>query len=233
MRKKATWWITVAVASALTLVAPTTVHAAETAAPLPAAKEAYLRDFMTMFDVPKAKQELLIDDLERGEIWDSFSGSVDPVSTSRKTTQGQVWTVDRFPDGSVVAQSIEQAPLKPGGVQPMGVNDCGYTSGKFGNYSNCNIYYWVGVVSLNFKANFSIVSGGYDRITLAWSFTYSIGAACSASIASSGIVKGTESATGKAIAGFVVNAQMCGVPFSQTFPSYLYVGSNKALHEYS
>lgn len=89
------------------------------------------------------------------------------------------------------------------------------------------------MVQIGFYANFSIVSGGNDKITSAWGGTLFAGGACSQTVPGASIVKGTESSTGKAVAGLTAQATMCGTSFTTNFPTYLHVGGNRADHVYS
>src|SRR5690606_24068857 len=121
-----------------------------------------------------------------------------------------------------------------GGISARGVDGCNYSAGKYGNFSNCHIYYWVGVVQLGFYANFSIVRGGNDKITSVWGGTLFAGGACAQHVPAPTITKGTGSSTGKATAGLTAQAAICPpVPGTVNFPSYLHVGGNQAQHVYS
>ncbi|WP_449407228.1 hypothetical protein [Microbacterium maritypicum] len=196
------------------------------------ADEQTTRDFFEKFDVDVTTQDRLLAEFNAGESWDSMTSSATPVSVESRTIDGVSWTVSTFDDGSVRAEGIG-SDAAAGGVSARGVDSCNYSVGKYGNFSNCHIYYWVGVVQLGFYANFSIVSGGNDKITSVWGGTLFAGGACSQSVPSPTIVKGTESSTGKAVAGLTAQATMCAINQTVNFPSYLHVGGNRADHVYS
>lgn len=195
--------------------------------------EQVARDFFDKFEVPAATQDRLINDFNAGGSWDSFSSSSEPTLVETRRFDGVSWTVSTFDDGSVRAEGIG-SDAAAGGIAARGVDGCNYSAGKFGNFSNCHIYYWVGAVQMGFYANFSIVSGGNDKITSVWGGTLFAAGACGQSVPAPTIIKGTESSTGKAIAGLTAQATMCPpLPATVNFPSYLHVGGNQAQHVYS
>lgn len=198
------------------------------------ADEQVARDFFDKFGVDLATQDRLLNEYRAGDSWDAMTSAAVPVSVEQQVSDGVTWTVNTFDDGSVRAEGIgsDSASLS-GGVAARGVDGCNYSVGKYGNFSNCHIYAWVGVVQIGFYANFSIVSGGNDKITNVWGGTLFAGGACSQSVPPAQIIKGTESSTGKAIAGLTAQATMCGTMFNVSFPTYLHVGGNRADHVYS
>lgn len=226
-----------ALLGAIGVAAP--ANAETSAVRLSATDEGQIRSFFTKFDVDSATQDQLVADFKAGIQWQSLTSTSVPATTSHKVSEGVDWNVETFADGSVRATGIGDSgantPLsdRNGALSPRGVNDCGYSDGVAGNYYNCNIYYWVGVVTSNFKANFTINGSGYDSITSVWGSTFTAIGSCASSIPAPTIVKGSESSTGPAAAGFTATAQMCGYPYGTSFPSYLYVGGNRAWHEFS
>lgn len=209
--------------------------------PLSEAAELDVREFFDKFDVPAATQNELIDNYEAGQQWDSLTSDATPASVEVVSSDGVEWTVNRFEDGSVRADGIGGGSASLGGnddsgdsVVTLGVDGCGYSSGAYGNFFNCHIYYWVGLVQLGFYANFSINSGANnDQITTVWGGELFAGGGCSQSVPTASIVKGTESSTGPAVAGLTAQATTCVTNGTINFPSYLHVGGNQATHVYS
>lgn len=207
-------------------------QATQTAPILSPTDQAQLTEFFDKFNVSSVERASLMHAFYTGKTWQSMDGSSNPTSTETTTSNGVEWTVERFDDGSVRASGIGSNSTS-GSVTVRGVNNCGYSAGKTGNFQSCYIYYWVGLVSSGFYANFTINASGYDKITSVWGGSFTAGGACSASVPAPSIVKGTESATGKAVAGYTPVATMCGLPYTTSFPSYLHVGGNQATHVYS
>nr|BFF09228.1 hypothetical protein GCM10025699_05310 [Microbacterium flavescens] len=195
--------------------------------------EVKVREFFDKFNVAEDTQDRLIAEFEAGGTWDAQSSTAKARKKSVREIDGVSWTVSTYADGSVRAEGIGEGPASAGGVTPFGVDGCGYKAGATGNFSSCHIYYWVGVVQLGFYANFTISKTGYDKITSAWSGTLFAGGACSQNVPEARVVKGTESSTGKAVAGLTAQATMCATSFTVNFPSYLHVGGNQATHVYS
>lgn len=194
--------------------------------------EKVVRQFFDKFAVSGDTQDRLIDEFKAGGSWDSLSSSSEPVSIETRDLGETSWTVSTFDDGSVRAEGIG-SDVADGAVSTLGVDGCNYSVGKFGNFSNCHIYYWVGLVQLGWYANFSIVSGGSDKITSAWGGSLWATGACSQEVPEARVIKGTESSTGKALAGLTAQASMCAVPGVVNFETYLHVGANRANHVYS
>jgi hypothetical protein len=234
MRRAVALAASAVLASTLLVGAPLSASASTPGIFAPGFEEAN-RAFLTTFGVTGSAQDELIDVLASGGTWDSMSTAHNkPIKSRQHYADGVTWDVSEFADGSISAKYVGSGV--PGSSQlemsPMGVNDCGYSSGKTGNFSNCNIYMWVGAVSMGFKANFTINASGYDKITLLWGASWAIGGACSASQLYFGTPKATESSTGPAIGLLTVQAQMCVVGYNSNFNSELAVGSNKATHSW-
>jgi hypothetical protein len=201
-------------------------------------EESQLRVFFDTFDVDTATQDELIATFESGGRWDSLSSESAPTSVDERVINGIPWMVTEYADGSVAASGIggsptsaEKAELARGGLSTQGVNDCGYSAGKTGSFSNCNIYYWVGAVTSSFRADFTIRSGT-DFITSARDSNFTAVGACSSSAPNPSIVRSIESGSSPAEAGFTASATMCVTGFTTTFPNYLRVGGNQATHYY-
>jgi hypothetical protein len=221
---------------AATLAAPpltATAAASNTrAVTLSSVEKSQLQDFFNQFGVDSSVRDRLISSFEQGAKWDSLSSASKPKSVERQVSKGLNWTVSTFTDGSIRAEAIGDPIVEPGTVQTRGINDCGYSPGKTGNFRSCNIYYWVGAVQSGFKANFTINASGHDKITSVWAPSFTALGACGANVPDPRIVKGTESSTGKATAGYSPTATMCVTGYTTSFPSYLNVGGNRATHHY-
>ncbi|WP_427870940.1 hypothetical protein [Leucobacter luti] len=192
---------------------------------------AQLQSCFDTFAVPKAQQDSLITSFLDGKMWKCVTNAESPVASEQLLRNGVRWNLDRFSDGSVRANGIGTPEFSQGHT-PRGVNDCGYEPGKKGNFANCNIYYWVGLVQSGFRANFTVVHRGWDKITSVWAPSFTAIGACSANVPEPSIVKRTESPTGAAVAGFTPSATMCATNYSTTFPSYLHVGGDQATHHF-
>jgi hypothetical protein len=212
---------------------PTAAVPMEAPANLSAADETAVRSFFDKFGVGLATQDRLIAEFEAGGRWDSMSVGSVARSTTVRNLDGVSWSVSTYSDGSVKAEGIGSDTGSARGINQLGVNGCNYVAGRYGNFSGCHIYYWVGVVQMGFYADFTIAKGAYDKITSAWGGTLFAGGACGQTVPEARIVKKSESSTGKAVAGLTAQATMCGTGFTVNFPSYLHVGGNRATHNYN
>ncbi|MDZ8276526.1 hypothetical protein R2Q81_11290 [Microbacterium aquimaris] len=167
---------------------------------------ANVSDFLDTHGVEEATRDTLVAKLESGELLDSQNGS-EPVSTSTTTTGGYEVTISTYADGSVSESRVElpTSAETPGLVTPFGVTGC---SGTATSRQGCLVDRWDGVIRQSFRADFTYVTNGYDRIDSVYSSTYNVYGATSSSVTYFGISKKYENASGPARAEYRVSAQL-------------------------
>lgn len=166
------------------------------------------REFLTAYGVDKKTQRALFEKLEAGLPWDSFTSNSVPVSTADYVEDGFQVTESRYADGSVSVSRM-QIPVKAAATGDFSVmsspNSC--TIGSNGARTNCIVDMWVGAVSMSFRANYNVVTSVVSSV---WGASYSIGAACSASVSYLG--RPTSN-----IGLLTVTAQMCVIGYASAF----------------
>lgn len=161
---------------------------------------------LTEYDVPAATQDALIAKLRGGELPDSWGG-VAPLSTNTSEVDGADVKVERFPDGSVTVTKVELPT--PEGVASRGVSGCGtYTTAGQTHRTNCYVDRWDGVVWQNFRADFTYVDNGYDRIDSVGTESGGIVGASGGGKVRFGITKKYENAAGPARAEYVIDGTL-------------------------
>lgn len=125
-----------------------------------------LREFFDEASIPDDKRESLLQKLDQGEIWDSFS-EVEPVNSDSVVIGGQLKTIDRYPDGSATITVIDLPDPASGGVGPAGISGCVLVSGSayHANYEGCHAVVNRGVVEMGFYYNTATNPGVLGRIT--------------------------------------------------------------------
>lgn len=174
------------------------------------------KEFMTEFNVPQETQLRLIEEYLAGNTWDSMTPGETPVDTVSESNQSGDFTISTFADGSVSVSKIEHATQI---VNPWtrGISGCSKSGTQ---YNNCRVDMWVGLVSLSFYASYNLST---NRVTNGpWGGGYTIGGACSAYISYIG-------RPAVNIGQMIVQAQMCGIPYSTWFELRLTVTGGRAV----
>lgn len=176
--------------------------------------------FFDEYGVDRVTQQRLVSVIESGGRWEAMSADSTPIASETSEALGPndhraETVVDRYSDGSVSVRSLE-LPADDGAI--------GGCSRSGTSYSNCTVDFWYGLVSMSFKADYSLASGK-NRITNQWGATWTIGGACSTSKNYFGRPSSTR-------ARLEVQAQMCSLPYTTTFYLELSVGGNRAGYTY-
>ena len=173
------------------------------------------RQFMSQYGVDPDIQDALVGKYLRGETWDSMNPGANPTDVSEFERADGAYTLFRFGDGSIAVTRIEKATeVNP---RQRGISGCSVSGAQ---YNGCKIDTWVGVVMLSFYTSYNLST---NRVTTApWGAGYTIGGACSAYVSYLG-----RPATN--LAQMIVQAQMCGVPYTTWFELRLTVSAGKAV----
>lgn len=158
-------------------------------------------EFWTEYGVPPGVQESLVAKIRSGQAPDSV-GATTPATVELHTRDGFEVTESTYPDGSISVTRMElPGAAHPGGISTFAVSGCS-VSGNF--RSNCIVDRWDGVIQQSFRADFTFVDNGYDRIDAVRSANYTVIGSSSSSQVSFGVVKKYENAAGPARAEFIV-----------------------------
>jgi len=125
-------------------------------------QRAELETGLDLFDVSDADIDSLINKLEQGIRWDSFSDA-EPVEIEYDAVEGFDYAISRYEDGSFIAAGIEQSAVaSDGDVAPLSVGGCATsgTSAGVAYGTDCTVRVDSGTVSGEFKASWSAWSGG-------------------------------------------------------------------------
>jgi hypothetical protein len=191
-----------------------------------------LATFLTDNGVPADTQVALLDKLEAGGTWDSMAGKA-PVSITTSSDGSEKRTISTYADGSIVVDTMQlptpAATPTPGTITPMDVKNCRSTAGGSGyvNFYDCQASSSTGLMVMGFNISYSIVNGGYDKITNVNS-PYREASPGTATAPVLGIKKATENASGSAWASIVSTyTGPTGSP-SGTYEMRALVGNNTA-----
>ena len=188
-----------------------------------------LREFMTEYGVDKPTQGKLIAEYLSGGTWESASSANVPVATDSYVELGYHFTINRYSDGSVNVLRVE-LPVEQidGQITTQAISGCSVVnSGTSSARNGCKVDFWYGLVAMSFRASFTYLTPGYDRIDEVYGASWSIGGACSTTQNYFGIQKKYENVNGPARARLEVQAQMCG-GYTTTFFLQLTVGTGGA-----
>ncbi|MCR2818829.1 hypothetical protein NQ166_08295 [Microbacterium sp. zg.Y1090] len=183
--------------------------------------------------MPTTTQDALVDKLLSGEPLDSMTGAA-PVSTNTTVESGFEVTENVYADGSVSINRIEIAKPAPapGTITPFGVSGCSTSNGSgVVRKTNCLIDRWDGIVQQNFRADFTFVNNGYDRIDSIYSQSSVVYGARSWKQESFSIGKRYENASGPARAEYRISADTVLGTFS--YGLGLRVGANIGGQQYT
>lgn len=126
-----------------------------------------LRSWFTSQGISVTTQDALIAKLDRGELLDSMTGSVQPVGTTTTETSTELLSRSVYPDGSVSVTSLETPPTTAGArsgtrsFSPQQITGCKESNG--GGYvveSNCKVEIATGPYDLWFNATYERYTGG-------------------------------------------------------------------------
>jgi hypothetical protein len=175
----------------------------------------------TILDAARTGQPLLADD-----------PNATPVSTQNLTRGDFAVAVQTFADGSFIETGVERpvAAAAGSGVSPMSINGCVKSSVSGGTkYAGCQVYTWVGSISMSFYTTYTIVTNGNDKINSVSGQNISA-PFYSLTGWSLSILRSTEGASGPALARYHTDLQgsISGIPFSTSRNLYLNVGGNTA-----
>lgn len=162
--------VTAAAILAATVVAPTAAVADD--------PYSEVRDGYVALGMPEPTIDALIAKLDAGQPIDALLPSAEPVSESTfiqvgdapYAEDGATVFVRWYTDGSPAVSAVEEAVEVPSGaIIPFSVQGCSVSSGSgYSNYTGCTVSAWWGTVQSAFRANFTLVQGGYDQITNAY-----------------------------------------------------------------
>ena len=195
------------------------------AAPASAAKSdefADLRAWFEEYHVPSSVVQDLIDKLEAGQGWDSFSEDPEIVSQSISTDHGFEEIVQRYVDGSITVMSLGGQLSAMDGLQYANTyHGCARSEagGGWTNYYECTVGATNGILEMVFFADYFRSTGG-GGIYSAYS-PYAYATAGTAATPSLNIVRTTSTASLPA----EVHAQTQFVPQNQgqSFTGHLYL----------
>lgn len=176
-----------------------------------------LKDFLTDYGVDDSTILNLINKLKFGKVWDSLNPEKSNLGTVEKISEDQEKVT--FPDGSILIRGVDftQSKAIEGGSI---ISGSGY-SGRIG----ARIYHNTGVVNAEFKADYTNVKNGYDRIDNVYSSRVKvIGGSYSGKQLD--IIKKVENTYGKALAELSFDLSVPGMDSTSVLS--LYVGSDKA-----
>lgn len=136
---------------------------------LSASDEAQMRETWDTYDVSPDTQDYLLSELEAGRLWDSLNG-VEAVSISTTMTPAGELTLSTYPDGSVVATTVEQpvpASTDDSAITPMAsVTGCKTISSSSRHIKRqCTISTNVVLASATYLVTYQAVQGGNSTIT--------------------------------------------------------------------
>ncbi|MCM3574732.1 MULTISPECIES: hypothetical protein [Bacillota] len=203
----------------------------------------YVRGELKKYDVPDATISKLIKKLKNKEKWDSLNpemqGTATPVKIDEETTKYV------YSDGSIYIESLsggiveEQAtssgmtvPVEPssGGITTMGSISGGTVSSGSG-YTVVKGAEVVGTVILagaSYKVDYTIVNGGYDTISAAYSRNITVpGPGGDYTVEAWGVKKAKEDLNGKAYVALRFKAQNDALGATTLYLN-TYVGNNAA-----
>lgn len=175
-----------------------------------------LNEFFNTYNVKEETQNQLIAKLKKGKIWDSIKKDEKPVSTYEvpsKENENIVETVSIYKDGSISVAAIEptivedfSSEIPTNGtngtntITPYAVNPGTVTGGSgYKNYTKAKAYVYSGIANAHFYANFTLIQGGYDKITNVYDYKI-VGVGGTTSYDSLRITRATETSTYKASA---------------------------------
>lgn len=119
--------------------------------------------------VPSEKIEGLLFKLNNNILWDSLDESKLPVSEEVSITDTIYEKISRFEDGSYIERRVDLTDAKRiyvgTGVEP-GEN---YGGTGYHAFIGAKVYTNYAIIQASFKADFSLVYGGYDRISRVYS----------------------------------------------------------------
>lgn len=185
------------------------------------------------YNVNEKTTKKLVKKLEKQEPLDSMILDVsDAVKTDKIETDTGYEAIYTFADGSISIMGVEELnKLNDGGFTTMGTGIEGGSCTGGSGYMNCSnkkVYYEnPGVWEISFKANYTFVYGGYDKIT--WAANQSVwmvgGTTGSPSMR---IIRGTETAYDKAEARFSIYLYLGGSYGTLTRSVSLILGADSA-----
>ena|SRR6478735_8023278 len=221
------------------VLAALTVSAALLAAPATASANeddpliTQMETFLIEYGGSATNAAVLVKRFRAGLPIQAASSSSTPLAVQRYAKSGYNYTVSKYADGSIGVMRVQQPNPLSTGPSTFAISGCGsYTSGSESHRTNCLVDFLYGLVAMSFRADFTYVTPGNDRIDSVWGDSWSIGGACSTNRNYFGIQKKYEDASGPARARLQVQAQMCGIPYTTTFYLQLQVGAGGATFQY-
>lgn len=185
------------------------------------------------YNVNKKTTKKLVKKLEKQEPLDSMILDVsDAVKSDKIETDTGYEAIYTFADGSISIIGVEELnKLSDGGFTTMGTGiEGGSCSGGSGymNCSNKKVYYDnPGVWEISFRANYTYVYGGFDKIT--WAANESVWmVGGTTGTPSMRIIRGTETAYNKAEARFSTYLYLGGQYGTLTRSVSLILGADSA-----
>lgn len=136
-------------------------HTKETSDP-----QSKVRAFLGEYGVDATTQELLIEKLNRGEIWDSLSGA-DPISVKKNGDK----EIRLYADGSVSVFSVTDSENIPNAlnhrwISPNSVSGCSRSGVHYATYwKSCNALWDYGFLQYRVNFDYQNVRGDGSKIT--------------------------------------------------------------------
>lgn len=127
--------------------------------------------FFDKYDVNNEDRELLIEKLERGELWDSLTGK-QPIEVRTELIQGDYVRIEKFEDGSISATGIESRKTGAGATL-FTVDSCKRGSGNHYevHHIGCRAYVDRGVLMMSFRFDRVTNPGALGRITRYYAYS--------------------------------------------------------------
>lgn len=169
-----------------------------------------LNEFFNTYNVKEETQNQLIAKLKKGELWDSINKNENPVGTYEvpsKENENIVETVSTYKDGSISVAAVEptivedfSSEIPTNIITPFAVDPGTVTGGSgYKNFQKAKAYVYAGVANAHFYANFTLVQGGYDKISNVYDYKI-VGVGGTASYDNLKITRATETSSNKASA---------------------------------
>lgn len=125
-----------------------------------------IRGKLLEYDVPRSQADQLVNKLKKGEAWDSFKETAQPISTAEFNNGSEEGTIERYEDGSIIVSTLDiPTEVNESTAQPFGISQCNMISVVGATTAtNCQASRNYLVMDMSFRFDF-FVSGTYGQIT--------------------------------------------------------------------
>jgi len=169
---------------------------------------AEVRTGYAMLGMADVTIDALVAKLDAGQPVDALRPDAEPVGESAfvqvgdapYAKDGATVSVRWYADGSPAVSAVEKASEVPNGaIFPLSVQGCRVSSGSgYSNYNGCTVSAWWGTVQSAFRADFTLVQGGFDRINATYNGWQQCGVPTTCSAPYESQRKSVESTSGPA-----------------------------------